>query len=72
MSVYQLFVLVYALTMFKIVSFRHTYWACLLTLTAVADPRFPVEGRRSRRGGADSRGGYVLKILYVEMKESGP
>ena len=23
-------------------------------------------------GGADSRGGYVSKILYVEMKESGP
>ena len=23
-------------------------------------------------GGVDSRGSYVLKILYVEMKESGP
>ena len=23
-------------------------------------------------GGMDSRGGYVLKILYVKMKESGP
>ena len=23
-------------------------------------------------GGADSRGGYILKILYVKMKESGP
>ena len=23
-------------------------------------------------GGADSRGGYVSKILYVEMKEFGP
>ena len=22
-------------------------------------------------GGVDSRGGYVSKILYVEMKESG-
>ena len=24
------------------------------------------------RGGVDSRDGYVSKILYVEMKESGP
>ena len=23
-------------------------------------------------GGVDSRGGYVLKILHVKMKESGP
>ena len=23
-------------------------------------------------GGMDSRGGYVSKILYVKMKESGP
>ena len=23
-------------------------------------------------GGVDSRGGYVLKILYVKMKELGP
>ena len=29
--------------------------------------------RISRRGvGVDSRGGYILKILYVETKESGP
>ena len=35
--------------------------------------------RISRRGGVDlvggavdSRGGYISKILYVEMKESGP
>ena len=26
----------------------------------------------SRRGGVDSRGSYVSKILYVETKESGP
>ena len=32
---------------------------------AVADPGFPM-------GGINSRGGYVLKILYVEMKEYGP
>ena len=32
----------------------------------VADPGFPVGGRRSRRGGADSQGGYVSKILYVK------
>ena len=29
-------------------------------------------GHRPRRGVWDSRGGYVLKILYVKMKESGP
>ena len=34
---------------------------------SVADPGFPVGG-----GGVDSRGGYVSKILYVKMKESGP
>ena len=34
---------------------------------AVADPGFPVGG-----GGADPRGGYVSKILYVATKESGP
>ena len=28
--------------------------------------------RISRRGSADSRGSYVSKILYIEMKESGP
>ena len=40
----------------------------------VVDPGFPARGggRRPCRGGVDSRGGYVLKILYVEMKESGP
>ena len=35
----------------------------------VADPGFPIGGRRPRGGGV---GGYVLKILYVERKESGP
>ena len=39
---------------------------------AVADPGFPVGGRRPRRGDVDPRGGYVTKILYVKMKESGP
>ena len=29
-------------------------------------------GRQPRRGGANSRGGYVSKILYVKTKESGP
>ena len=28
--------------------------------------------RISRRGGVDSRGGYILQILYVETKESEP
>ena len=41
---------------------------CILGLqntSAVADPGFPV-------GGANSRGGYVSKNLYVKTKESGP
>ena len=29
-------------------------------------------GHRPRRGGANSRGGYVSKNLYVKTKESGP
>ena len=33
---------------------------------AVADPGFPVGG------GANSRGNYVSKKLYVKRKESGP
>ena len=40
--------------------------------TTVADPGFPVGGGRGpRRGGVDSRGGYVSKIFYVKMKEFG-
>ena len=39
---------------------------------SVADPGFPVGGRRPYRGGANSRGGYVSKNLYVKTKESGP
>ena len=38
----------------------------------MADPGFPVGGRGPRRGGIDSRGSYVSKILNVEMKESRP
>ena len=32
----------------------------------MADPGFPVGGREPRKGGVDSRGGYVSKILYVQ------
>ena len=39
---------------------------------AVADPEFPVGGIDLVGGSIDSWGGYVLKMLYVEMKESGP
>ena len=39
---------------------------------AVADPGIPVGGRRPRGGGANSRGSYVSKSLYVKTKESGP
>ena len=42
----------------------------LITLP-VADSGFPVDSV-DLVGGVDSRGGYVLKILYVKMKESGP
>ena len=38
----------------------------------VADPGFPVGVRGPRRGAVDPRGGYVLKILHVKTKESGP
>ena len=37
----------------------------------MADPGFPVGGVELM-GGMDSRGDYVSKILYVEMKESRP
>ena len=42
------------------------------TLFSVADPGFAIGGHGPRRGGVDSREGYVLKFLYVKMKESGP
>ena len=38
----------------------------------VADPGFPVGVRQPRRGGADYRGSYISKNLYVKMKECGP
>ena len=42
-------------------------------MDAVADPGFPVGWRGPRgRGGVDSRGGYVSKILDVKTKESRP
>ena len=40
---------------------------------SVADPGFPVGGGVDLvGGGVDSRGSYVLKILYVKTKELGP
>ena len=40
---------------------------------AVADPGFPVGGVADLvGGGANSRGGYFLKNLYVKTKEFGP
>ena len=39
---------------------------------AVANPGFPVGGVDLVGGDVDSWGGYVLKILYVKTKESGP
>ena len=40
---------------------------------SVADPGFPVGGGVDLvRGAVDPRGGYVLKILHVKTKESGP
>ena len=39
----------------------------------MTDPGFPVGGDVDLVGGGmDSRGGYISKILYVAMKESGP
>ena len=43
-----------------------------MALNAVADSGFPVGEHGPRRGEVDCRGGYVSKIVYVEMKESGP
>ena len=44
-----------------------------MTAYAVADPGFPVGGGVDLVGGAvDPWGGYILKILHVKMKESGP
>ena len=40
-------------------------------MIAVADPGFPVRGPQPRRG-ANSRGGYVSKNLYVKTKQLGP
>ena len=46
---------------------------CKFTTLAVTDLGFTMGGgRRPRRGGADSRGNYVSKILYVKTKESRP
>ena len=42
------------------------------TVVTVADPGFPVGGAWTSWGGVDPRDGYVSKILYVKMKESGP
>ena len=40
---------------------------------SVADPGFPVGGGVDLVGGAvDPRGSYILKILHVKTKESGP
>ena len=41
-------------------------------MNSVADPGFPVGGHGPHRGGVDSQGGYVSKILYVKTKELGP
>ena len=42
-------------------------------MTAVVDPGFPVGGGVDLVGGAmDPQGSYVLKILHVKMKASGP
>ena len=39
---------------------------------SVANPGFPAGVCGPRRGDMDSRGGYVMKILYVKTKESRP
>ena len=39
----------------------------------MADPGFPRRGGADLvEGAVDPRGGYVLKILHVKTKESGP
>ena len=38
-------------------------------MNSVADPGFSVGGCRPRKGGFNSRGGYVWNFLYVKTKE---
>ena len=66
------------------VSLRHpiqaTYEVTRVSLCLQSYMPIPVSGRsrisrrghRLHRGGIDSRGGYISKILNVETKESGP
>ena len=52
---------------------RYKGTGTVLVYQAVADPGFPVGGGVDLVGGAmDPQGGYVLKILHVKTKESGP
>ena len=44
----------------------------ILLYISVVDQGFPLGGCGSHRGDVDSRGSYILQILYVEMKESEP
>ena len=51
---------------------RTTWWNSITVLQSVADPVLPEGGAPTSYGGADSRRGYISKILYVNVKESGP
>ena len=42
-----------------------------LDYSHLEDPGFPMGGCGLGRGAIDPRGGYILKILHVKMKESG-
>ena len=54
-------------------SLTSNYSQYRLTQPLVIQPTYFSGGSRiSCRGGANSRGGYVLKNLYVKTKESGP
>ena len=50
------------------------FWNCdgFSDCRTVVDPGFPIGGMDLVGGAVDPQGGYVLKILHVKMKESGP
>ena len=47
-------------------------WLFTIAFSFSGGSRISRRGRGPRRGGMDSRGGHVSKILYVKTKESGP
>ena len=53
-------------------NFISLFILCIQNIILSGGSRISRRGGGPRRGAVDSRGGYVSKILYVKMKESGP